>query len=456
VEAGRYNLLVDHPRFIPVPWMDARGSQNLDVTDGKDLTGLDVRMVPGVLITGRVTQRDDQPLAGARVIVLQWNYQLGHRVIGSVRSVNASADGTFTAGGLRPGTYYLAVQENETLMTFYPNVPDPTSAVPISLAAGGSATANIRMRGDPTFHARGSVTGTSSPVQLEIYPLGPLDARAFIRYIRPTATGEFDIDRLPAGRFAIRAFVPGSPVTARTEFTLTDRDVDDVEVRLTEGVEITGRVTIEEASATQPAGSNVPALRAGPIGLMPVEAGFGGAGGQMKEDGSFVIPNVALAAYGPLRPPLPPGTYLKAVNFGGEDITNRSEYTFTAGGTMQVLLSARAGEILGVVRDREGKPVEGVTVTVWRPGLPPAGSVYPWQAVQTQAGGSFRIQGLAPGEYRLAAWEQVNFQLTEVPEFRTQFDGTAKTVKVSEGSKESADAPLIVTRAIDEALARLR
>jgi hypothetical protein len=78
--------------------------------------------------------------------------------------------------------------------------------------------------------------------------------------------------------------------------------------------------------------------------------------------------------------------------------------------------------------------------------------VPPEGAGLTDANGAYHIGGLAPGEYRVAAWTNSPVRVLAIPEFLSQFDNRAAVVTLQEDQHATVDAPLIPQDAIDQAL----
>jgi hypothetical protein len=74
----------------------------------------------------------------------------------------------------------------------------------------------------------------------------------------------------------------------------------------------------------------------------------------------------------------------------------------------------------------------------------------------SDANGQVKFANLAPGEYRIAAWEKNDPGLAMVPEFRFKFEDKAATVKLDEDAHESLEAPLIGREAIEAEVAKLQ
>ena len=112
----------------------------------------------------------------------------------------------------------------------------------------------------------------------------------------------------------------------------------------------------------------------------------------------------------------------------------------TSGGdaSLEITLAPNAAEISGTLRDAKGAPVPVQVVNLWTLGR---GTHNPRN---TASDGIFHFKNLAPGDYHLAAWDNVTGNQQTKPAFRKLFDGKAVAVTVHEGSRETADVKLIV------------
>jgi hypothetical protein len=111
---------------------------------------------------------------------------------------------------------------------------------------------------------------------------------------------------------------------------------------------------------------------------------------------------------------------------------------------------------MGALRDEEGKFLAGVLVTAWPKTPDPGSASYGIKSVNTDQNGTFMIGGLAPGDYYVAAWDEVDAGLTQTPEFLGAFRSQAAEVKLEEGSRSSVDVKMISSGKIAAEAAKLR
>jgi hypothetical protein len=178
---------------------------------------------------------------------------------------------------------------------------------------------------------------------------------------------------------------------------------------------------------------------------------------QFNDDGTFAIHNIMPAVYRVQVQPLTQGTYVKSIRFGSQDLLKTPlDLTGGSGGAINVVLSPNAGDISGTVHGSDGMPLASAVVTLWTPGVPVEEIADFTRIASTDANGQFKFGSLPPGDYRIAAWEQIDPGLGTVPEFRMKFESKAAAVKLEENAHESIEAPLIVRDAIETEAARLQ
>jgi hypothetical protein len=85
----------------------------------------------------------------------------------------------------------------------------------------------------------------------------------------------------------------------------------------------------------------------------------------------------------------------------------------------------------------------------------PGGLTAGIKMVTTDPNGGFRIDGLAPGEYYTAAWEEIESSVAQYPDFLARFTSSAALVKLGEGSQETVSLKLISSEEAARELANL-
>jgi len=72
------------------------------------------------------------------------------------------------------------------------------------------------------------------------------------------------------------------------------------------------------------------------------------------------------------------------------------------------------------------------------------------------ADGSFEVKGVAPGEYRVWAWELSDESIAQSPEFRNLLESRASTIEMHAGETQSLALIPISAAEVAEAREKLR
>jgi hypothetical protein len=319
------------------------------------------------------------------------------------------------------------------------------------------------------FRVSGKLT-SSEALQGASVSLIPREATA-VTLMRPSGgvnikDNTFVVERVPEGSYYATVqtqFRPGgtsdpkSPLvmlTGRELVTVSGRDVENLVIPLSPGIEISGRVRVE---GTQPvangAGQNVQPR----ILLRPTDQGSGASNTTTNPDGTFTIRNVTPGTYQVTAMNMP-NAYLSSIRYEGQDVT-WSPITIGSGaaGTIEAVFKTDGAKLSGIVRDEKGDPLTDARLTLWA-STTKSGYV---TTAMTDRTGTFRFQNLPPGEYRVAAWDKKSMTgptyagVVVAPEFLHSFDTTAATIRVDASSEQTKDLNSIPLAAMDAAIARL-
>jgi len=248
------------------------------------------------------------------------------------------------------------------------------------------------------------------------------------------------------------------------EVSITDGSLDALVLPVVPGYEIKGTVTLEGGdlkALLRPASSGASAglividgnsvlnlgsgaLQRLSISLATAILNSPSASAAIKEDGTFRFPGLAAGTYQLNIGGVPEGAYVKSVRLGDRDLMRGPlDLASRGGGTMSVVLSANAADLSGISRDAKGNPVSGAIVTVW-PKVPKLGIASGGvKQVNADQSGTFRITGLAPGEYYAAAWDGLEPGLWQGGEFLARFNADASPIKVEESAHATLDPKLM-------------
>jgi hypothetical protein len=93
----------------------------------------------------------------------------------------------------------------------------------------------------------------------------------------------------------------------------------------------------------------------------------------------------------------------------------------------------------GTVQNEEGKPVSGAIVV-----LAPDSMQYSlFKEAQSGENGSFGLKGVAPGEYRILAWENIETGAYLDPDFLKRYESKAEKLSLKENDRKSMSLKVI-------------
>lgn len=402
-------------------------------------------------IAGRILGKDGKSLAGWHVAAGQWNYHYGRPELHLLQTTTTEKDGTFVIRNLDPGRYSVRAErpygpkapDENYAPTYYPGVIDVTAAAELEVRANATAgSIEFPVLHPRAFRIRGTVSGQATAEWIQsANALVPQDAR-HIEYRRQSP---FEIEGVLPGTYVITA--SGAEATARVRVTVTDRDIDGLMIQTVPCPKVRAAITLDGAP-----------LRLTPDSRPRISLNQVGSAIAFSEqhgvNGAVAVPCAPLDHYslGLLKDP---GTYIESVRLDGKEVA-ATALDLTAPGDKQldIALASKAGTLQGAVRNTSAKALPGVPVTLWDPR-----TGFNVTSVSGPTGG-FRFADLPPGNYRLAAWEELRPQpdgwgVQTVPAFRKEFESSSTPVTIGPGSSESVNPVLIPRSAIEAAGKRL-
>jgi protocatechuate 3,4-dioxygenase beta subunit len=424
--------------FVPPNDHGKARLQRVVLAAGEEKRDLVVPLTPFGVVLGRIVDEDGDPIRRIEVAIMQWHYSSSGRDLQWMGRATTDDRGEYRIFDLKPGRYYLkagatqiSVESDESFATaYYPGTPDPPSASAIDVGAGQEVEGiDLTLRRTHVATVRGRVMnpGAETTVNLTAF--------------RDGGSSTSNNDTAPDGKFVVRGVWPGAYVlTARStaggqernahlQIQVGSSDPEGIELHLAPPVAIAGQIRIEGNTTAKMPALHVELDSEGRSEAMPE--------GQTKEDGSFVLENLDPEVYR-VSVSAPPDLYLKSVRWSDRDVM-QSGLDLTqgaAGGGLVIVMSAKGGAIDGTVEDDQPAPVAGAMVV-----LIPADTLRKkqlFQAVPTGSNGRFHMTAIAPGSYKLFAFENVDpNRVLYDPEFLRPFEGEGQSIDMSEGGTES-------------------
>jgi protocatechuate 3,4-dioxygenase beta subunit len=419
--------------------------RSVTLDEGESRDDVDIALVRGGVITGRVIDDEGRPLITTylRLLPVDENGKPNGRFDFNDDLMMRTDDrGVYRIYGLAAGRYIISASGEGAYSrakrkypdTFHPGATDRNQAKIIEVKEGQEVVdIDIRIgAGKNTYEVTGRVidaeTGKPLP-QVGVLCWGAPDNNSGTRSGRDGVTdseGVFRVGELPSGRYELsmwnrwRMYDPASASTAaneyyseKTVFEISDSDVSGLEVKAIRGSTISGMVVLE--------GANDPAVQS-KLRQMEVEAYIahnrgldGHISGVIKskigDDGGFRLtgapPGMARVH---LSGAQAEAFSIKRMERDGAEI--RSAFEIGRGEQItgvRIVVARADGMIRGQVEVAGGKAPEGWEFQIWADPIRTTADNESQPAFDSGGGGAradgkgrFVIERLAPGEYELS------------------------------------------------------
>ena len=440
VPAGQYYVTADKTGYLSGSYGKGKGNRvhgyPIGIAEGSNLSGIDIKLERGGIISGRILNEEGEPLSNVHVFAMRNAYINNQKKLMPLTRAETDDHGEYRLHDLRPGTYYVfCALENRYgpnaeatdskhayPAVYYPGVAAVHAAMPIQISSGSEGVANFSVSPTAAFTVRGKVIGADDDVDVSVM----LQPRSPGLWGMPQGgaqvhNGTFELKRVLPGTYTLVAFSnkDNKQKTSTAKVTVEDSDVNNVEIRLDNPlIEIHGTVQLLGDSKPELSGTGV-SLSSSFVQQADEEVPwFGGdTYGQVKKDGSFVVtgsstPGVKYVTFGGMHLQ---DWYLKSVFWGSRDVTD-SGFVPASGGTLQLVISQYSATVEGLVLDKDGKPFPGamvVTVPEEKKRVRHDG----WKFITSDQRGYFQLTGLPPGNYKVLAIEDTE----QYPPFDQEF-----------------------------------
>jgi protocatechuate 3,4-dioxygenase beta subunit len=469
IEPGPYRLYVSRVGFVSEGYgqrtPDAPGAV-LTLHAGQQLKDLQFRLIPAGVISGKTYDDDGEPLPDVQVGAVRQVYSQGKRSRTSATTASTNDLGEYRLFGLSPGRYFVScvyprwnrsgvevdsgdAETEGYAKLYYPGTADVAKAGAIAIKAGEEVSStDILMRKVPVHQVRGSVYNqiTHKPgvgVMLFLLP--------------ETTNHEWDYTtqatvQKPDGSFVIQEVLPGSYTLSsfwfddgvkyvnRQTVDVGNADVEGIAVTVVPGTNISGRIVWE----------GQPAVERDELTVIPQAADvyFGVRGqGKVGRDNLFTLKGLGEGTYHAAVFGMSKDCYIKDIRYG-ESSALKDGFTVTRGdaGSLEIILSSRGARVQGTVMDSDSLPQAGVSI-VLVPDLAQRENYRKYKTESTDQYGKFDLRGIAPGDYKLFSWMEVEQGAREDPEFLRQFEEKGQRITLQEGDHSSVKVTAIQTKA---------
>ncbi|HYR92403.1 MAG TPA: carboxypeptidase-like regulatory domain-containing protein [Terriglobia bacterium] len=454
----------------------------LSLAAGQVLKDVRVRLTPTGTVTGHIRNSTGQPAAGVQVLLVSPVYGPG----GDLRLRSAGAGRTNDRGEYRvywvtPGKYYVvsgsldlfgSFQSIETGglggspneyqagrygVTFHPGVSDPSEAVFVTVQSGIELKLDLAVP-QQLYRIRGRVVDTKTgrwPASAQVTLSGRrlIEGAAGILLravpVYNASDGTFEVRDVPSGLYYVNVNLQEGRSRAGSSrplpLVVSTSDVNDVLLAVEPYVSIPGKVTIDgtELSALELSRVHV-FLNLSAGGRRLTDTSYGAIGGVplLNPDGTFTLNNVMAGEYRLTVLPLPNNYYTKEARYDGIDVLEDPLLvSSSAPGILTIVLSSKGGRITGTVVDAKRMPARGVQAVLVPDEHRDRSELY--RTAIADDAGRITLTGIAPGNYKLFAWEALEQYAYYDPKVVESFAQQGTPVHVTETTTANVQVRMI-------------
>ena len=480
-----------------------RAGTPLSVAAGQTVADVTLYMTRGAAISGTVRDPLGRPVPGVDVIVRPAGVPIetmfpGRRDAGQITTDDR---GVYRAYGLEPGGYVVAavplltygstemramtasemdaaLRELQTRQTrvpsappaatpdagvrrmwvpvFHPGVTTQPEATPVAVKAGDDVSGVdislmlvsavnidgtiVRPDGAPVGGTQVIISGVGGAMPVTFFSAPTLTTQ-------PRADGKFRYSSVAPGQYIITAR-SSDGLFAVAQVTVGAADLAGVTLALQPGLTFSGLVRFDGVSQKPPAnlasirltlaapgssGGGVAVTNNTYIGIRP------NAAANLNQDGTFTIPNVIPGLYTLITPTFS-GWWLRSVIASGRDLLDEPINIDRSVANTVVLYTDLRTEVTGVLQTPAGVPAVEYFVLAFSADRQHwfAGSRRT-RTARPASDGRYVFTDLPPGDYFLAALEDVEPKQLGDPAFLAQAQAAAVRVSVGEGGKAQLD-----------------
>lgn len=455
LEAGRYIVTARRSGYLAAHYGAQRPHSPglvMEIAAQKPSPNVAIKMTPQATISGTAVDADGDPIRNAGVELLERAWTDGKMAADAAAQMQADEEGKFRFAGLSAGTYYISAQREEEddpsrhpldnngqpfrerdAKTYYDGSLSFREARPIGLKTGQEITGVIVVLQKTALrHVSGRIGAGwngNEPPMLWI---------ANDSIIQIQKDGTFRADGLLPGQYVLQGRGE-SNLIASTPIDLTEHDADGVVV---EPVEL---ISLEMVIRTE--GGSAGTKRSGLDRVFLVDSKSGHEG-LLEADGKFRFAEMEPSTYEIQLGENGDDYFVKRVLVDGEPQSGTSIDLRTAHPKLvEVLLSSNRAALSGRVSTYHAI-TNGIAVVLMN-----ETGVQRWpEQTSTDTNGQFEWKSLAPGKYRLYAFEDFDENSWGSPDLAAMLAAKSVALELHEGEKRQVTVPLISAAEYQQAL----
>lgn len=410
---GKYTVVASAPGLASQEGTSGEFGLEIGLDSGDKRDNIDFALVRGGVITGRVSNANDEPVVEQSVslsVLTARGWQSYSRPYSTNYEMTVTDDrGVYRIYGLQPGRYRVSVGEGSGSsyhrldygagyypLTYHPDVREESKAKIIELTEGSEVSGiDIKVGGlVKTYEASGRIVNAETGQPQPGIKWG-YDGSAMSTFgAKSDENGGFKISGLIPGHYSIFAGCEGDCYSDKVEFDVTDHDVSGLEIKRNRGASLRGKVVVE--------GVSDPAIL-GKLNQVTLSA-TDNVNSRIEPDGSFYFcglrpGKVKIRTYSFQQP----GFWLLRVERDGVNLSDGIEVSPGMRlADVRVVLAYVTGVIRGQLTILNYELPHNVHLQISARRVGDESAYIPLSA-ETDDRGRFTFEGLAPGAYELSA-----------------------------------------------------
>ena len=456
VDPGTYMLSVERDGYVA-----ARGqAQTVHVQAGQTTSDVKLKLLRTGVVSGRILDADGDPISGVSVVVSPARARKDARPQTYYATTNDR--GEYRVFHIPPAAYRVSAtysprsRNNGVRMqqpasggeayptVYYPATIDARQAAVVTVEPGaelpGVDLQLVRARG---VRVRGSITAPSGggPAPLfqmvVLVPISQRDAPGQAQnLLNRDPKGEFEFTDVMPGTYRLQVETGGfnepNRMSARRTLEVGAADLEGIQMNPAQPGNLTGRVNAPEGRKLAPGLIVV-------LGSRELGDTEGGGVAEVGVDGAFTIPQVAPGDYDVLLAATAgegDDTYIHAIHLGDTDALVEGVHVGAGPlARLDIVLKANGAAAECTVKDGLEEPVPGATILA-APDAPKQRQAALFGECRTQAEGTCKILGIAPGKYHVYAFPSGTEIDRRDPDALKPFEKYGEAIQFAEGERK--------------------
>jgi protocatechuate 3,4-dioxygenase beta subunit len=472
VEAGRYRLEVSRNGFVTQEFGQKTPNDPgalLTLSPGEQVRDRLFRLIPSAVIAGKIMDEDGQPLPWVMVSAMREVYVDGKHKLSMEATAITNDLGEYRLFGLRPAHYFVSAHytpggrwfgegnnfkdlgeskgDRGYVTTYYPGSTDPAKATSIAVKGGEELSSmDMLLQQVGVFKIRGRVYNSvthhsgNNDVYLNLVPKNSRLLWGFPNGASAQKDGTFEFHDVLSGSYTLSVywFDEGKNYTSRQTIEVFNADVDGLTLTIAPGVTIEGELDWEGNPSVEQ--EELKVVATGETG------DYWGADARVLANGTFILKDVPDGTYHLEVSGISQDCYVKTVRYGTSDAT-QDGFTVHRGNdaALEVTVSSRGARVKGSVADADGLPAAGVWV-VLIPEERHRAEFRLYKSKTSDQHGEFELRGIAPGDYKIFSWDEVESNAWQDPEFLKPFEAKGERISLQEGAEKTVNLTVFQTK----------